>query len=66
VLTIAENFTRVSPAIDLRTNYRGADVVTTLDRVASTYGRPTRIRVDNGPEFISKREHASLWGLVPD
>jgi hypothetical protein len=28
-------------------------VVATLERIASTYGRPKRIRLDNGPEFIS-------------
>ena len=62
VLTIVDNFTRVSPAIDVRTSYRGADVVATLDRVASTYGRPKRIRVDNGPEFISK--DLDLWAWL--
>ena len=54
VLSIVDNFTRVSPAIDVRLSYRGADVVATLERIASTYGRPKRIRVDNGPEYISK------------
>lgn len=43
VLTIVDNFTRVSPAIDVRSSYRGADVVTTLERIASAYGRPKRI-----------------------
>jgi len=38
VLTIVDNFTRVSPAIDVRTSYRGADVVATLERVAQAYG----------------------------
>jgi transposase InsO family protein len=39
VLSIVDNFTRLSPALDVRTSYRGADVVETLDRVAATYGR---------------------------
>jgi len=38
----------------VRLSYRGADVVATLERVALVYGRPKRIRVDNGPEFLSK------------
>jgi len=61
VLTIVDNFTRVSPAIDVRLSYRGADVVTTLERIASAYGRPKRIRVDNGPEFISKELDLWAW-----
>lgn len=51
VLAIVDNVTRVSPAIDVQPSYRG---VATLERIASTYGRPKRIRVENGPEFISK------------
>ncbi len=61
VLTIVDNFTRVSPAIDVRPSYRGADVVATLERIASVYGRPKRIRVDNGPEFISKELDLWAW-----
>lgn len=62
MLTIVDNFTRVSQAIDVRLSYRGDDVVAMLERVASVYGRPKRIRVDNGPEFISK--DLDLWGLA--
>jgi integrase-like protein len=40
----------------------GADVVATLERVASVYGWPKRIRVDNGPEFISK--DLDLWAWL--
>jgi Integrase core domain len=62
VLTIVDNSTRVSPAIDVRLSYRSADVVATLERVARLYGRPKRIRVDNGPEFISKE--LDLWAYL--
>ena len=34
VLTIIDTFTRLSPAIDVRQSYRGADVVATLERAA--------------------------------
>ena len=37
-------------------------MVATLERIAATYGRPKRIRVDNGPEFISK--DLDLWALL--
>ena len=62
VLTIVDNFTRVSQAIDVRLSYRGDDVVATLERVASVYGRPKRIRVHNGPEFIS--QDLDLWAWL--
>jgi putative transposase len=62
VLTIVNNFTRISTAIDARLSYRGADLVATLERIASSYGRPKRIRVDNGPEFISK--DLDLWAWL--
>lgn len=64
VLTIIDNYTRVSPAIDVRLSYRGVDVVATLERVARLHGRPKRIRVDNGPEFISKE--LDLWAYLHD
>jgi putative transposase len=59
VLPIVDNFTRVSPALDVRTSYRGSDVVETLERIAVVHGRPKRISLDNGPEFISK--DLDLW-----
>jgi putative transposase len=62
VLTVLDNYTRVSPAIDVRLSYRGADVVATLERAAQLYGRPRRIMLDNGPEFISKE--LDLWAYL--
>ena len=59
ILTIVDAFSKLSPAIDVRQRYRGSDVVTTLGRVTSIYGLPKSIRVDNGPEFISK--DLDLW-----
>lgn len=44
--------------------YRGSDVVDTLERLAMTYGRSRRIRVDQGPEFISK--DLDLWAWTHD
>ena len=62
ILTIVDAFTRLSPAIDARHTYRGADVVDTLERVTAIYGTPKTIRVDNGPEFISK--DLDLWAWM--
>jgi putative transposase len=62
VLTIVDTFTRLSPAIDVRQQYRGADVVDTLERAAQAVGYPRTIRLDNGPEFISRE--LDLWAFM--
>jgi putative transposase len=59
VLAIVDAFSRLSPAIDVRQRYRGSDVVDTLERVTAIYGMPKTIRLDNGPEFISR--DLDLW-----
>ena len=53
-LTIVDVLSRVSPAIGVRQSYREANVVETLERGAAECGYPKTIRVDNGPEFVSK------------
>ncbi len=54
VLTIVDNVSRVSPAIEVGVSLTGERVVAVLDRLKPTVGRPERIAVDNGPEFVSK------------
>ncbi len=61
-LTVTDAFSRLSPPIDVRQHYRGSDVVETLDRVTRIHGTPKTIRVDNGPEFISKA--LDLWAYL--
>ena len=56
ILTIVDAFSKLSPAIDVRFRYTGADVVTTLNRVAGIHGVPQTIRVDNGPECCCPRK----------
>jgi putative transposase len=62
VLTIVDTFTRLSPAIEVRQQFRGADVVEVLERVSHEMGYPKTIRLDNGPEFISKE--LDLWAFM--
>ncbi|BDQ37219.1 hypothetical protein SYK_15790 [Pseudodesulfovibrio nedwellii] len=62
VLTVVDVFTKISPVVDVRCSYKGADVVDTLERVTKIYGMPKEISVDNGPEFISK--NLDLWGYM--
>ncbi|MGQ4810801.1 IS3 family transposase [Agrobacterium vitis] len=68
VLTVVDTFSRFSPAVDARFNYKGKDVVQTLERICRQVGYPATIRVDNGSEFISR--DLDLWayhrGVVLD
>jgi putative transposase len=54
VLTIVDNVSRVSPAIEVATSLTGERVVGVLEQLRQTIGAPERIAIDNGPEFVSK------------
>jgi putative transposase len=54
MLTLVDNFSRVSPAIEVDFSLTGKRVVEVLERLKKTCGLPKVIRVDNGSEFISK------------
>ena len=53
-LTVVDAFTREALAIDVDQGIKGEQVVQAMARIAMTRGAPKTIRVDNGPEFISK------------
>ena len=53
-LTIVDNVSRVSPAIEADFSLPGTRVVSVLEGLAATYGVPDAISMDNGPEFISR------------
>ena len=53
VLTLVDNFSRVSPAIECDFSMNGSRVVAVLERFQES-GLPQTIKVDNGSEFISK------------
>jgi putative transposase len=59
LLTLVDNHSRESLAIEAGQRLTGDDVVRVLERVSSTRGKPQSIRVDNGPEFISRS--LDLW-----
>jgi putative transposase len=59
VLTLVDNHTRESLAIHVAQRIRGMEVAEVLERVSKEHGKPRMIRVDNGPEFISK--DVDLW-----
>jgi putative transposase len=54
LLTLVDNFTRESLAIDVETGFPAYRVVEVLDRLAQQPRLPKIIRVDNGPEFTSR------------
>jgi len=53
-LTIVDNVSRVSPAIEVGSGLSGQRVTEVLDSLAHSYGLPEMIQVDNGPEFTSR------------
>lgn len=54
VFTIVDNFSRVSPALEVDFSLTGKRVAEVLDRLKLTCGLPKVIHCDNGSEFISK------------
>jgi putative transposase len=58
-LTLVDNFSRESLAIRAAPKLHGSDVAEVLDEVVEKRGKPVRIYLDNGPEFISKA--LDLW-----
>ena len=54
LLTLVDNFTRESLAIEVGQRLTGDHVVEVLERVSQSRTTPQSIRVDNGPEFISR------------
>ena len=54
ILTLVDNFTRESLAIEVGTRLTGDHVVQILEEVTKHRSAPATIRVDNGPEFISR------------
>jgi putative transposase len=64
LLTIVDDFTRESLAVEVGQRLTGAQVVEVLDRIGRERGLPERIRVDNGTEFTSKR--LDQWAYLND
>jgi putative transposase len=54
LLTIVDNFSRVSPRIEVDRSLTGKRVVEVLNRISFERGLPKTIRVDHGTEFTSK------------
>ena len=55
LLTVLDEFTRESPAIEVGRSIRAKDVIAVLEYLFMVRGVPRFIRSDNGPEFIADR-----------
>jgi len=68
LLTLVDNFTRESLAIEVSDHLGGHRVAEVLMRLGEERNLPKTIRVDNGPEFISKvlDQWAYLNGVALD
>ncbi len=68
VLNITDVFTRESLVMEVGTSMLGCHVVRMLDQAVAQHGKPERITVDNGPEFIGNAldrwAYANGVGLV--
>jgi putative transposase len=53
-LTVVDEFTRMSLAIDVAGSIRSGRVVAVLSQLISVHGAPRYLRSDNGPEFVSR------------
>jgi len=53
VLTVIDEGNREALGIEIGTSIPSARVIRVLDDLLRLYGRPTRLRVDNGPELLA-------------
>ncbi len=72
LLTVLDEFTRESPAIEVDRSIRANDVILVLEYLFMVRGQPKFIRSDNGPEFIAdaikkwlKKKHVETLYIEP-
>lgn len=54
LLTVTDEFTRESLAIEVATRLRARGVIAVLERLVCERGAPRALRSDNGPEFVAQ------------
>jgi putative transposase len=54
MLTVTDEFTRESLAIEVATAIRAHGVLRVLERLVAHHGAPAYLRSDNGPEFVAQ------------
>lgn len=65
---VIDDFSREALAIEIDLNLPAARVIRTRERIAAWRGYPTKLRLDNGPEFVALAlaEWAERKGIVLD
>jgi len=56
---VLDDFSREVLAVEVNTNLPTARIIRVLDRIAAWRGYPVKLRMDNGPEFVSI--HLAGW-----
>lgn len=59
LLNVIDDYNRESLAIEVDTSLPSPRVIRTLERIIARRGKPSNLRCDNGPEFISHK--MELW-----
>lgn len=72
ILTVTDEFTRESLALEVGTRLKSKGVIGVLERLFANRGVPAAIRSDNGPEFVAKavqrwleRRHVQTAYIAP-
>ena len=55
LLNVIDDYNRESLAIEVDTSLPSQRVIRTLESIISRRGKPSNLRCDNGPEFISHK-----------
>ena len=53
MFNVLDDFSREVLAVEVDTNLPAARIIRVLDRIAAWRGYPTKMRMDNGPAFVS-------------
>lgn len=61
VLNIVDDFSKLSPAIEVDTSLPGLRVIRALERAIDLHGKPRMLVTDNGPEFTCKALDQWAW-----
>ena len=59
ILPVMDTYSKICPVLGVGLGYRGSDGVDALEHATKQHERPKCIRVDNGPEFVSR--DLDLW-----
>ena len=63
MMTLLDEYTRQSLAIQVERQLTASEVLAVLERAMARYGVPGYIRSDNGPEFIAAKHRAINYYL---